>query len=628
MPVSSTSSDYDHHAYQTSKSHQPREPSPTKAHMPAQASDNRSSHRQPQAAQDDRGHTDESRSRTSQGNRDAEERTTMAPHPPAKEKDTRLQPSTRGAEESRLKETDESSRSRRTSSQDGFEYVDASEIPFNEKEQTKAHSNSRSTSKNYALAVATGTGKQSSQPLPSEQQSSSASTHAQQGATTDLTKYPPQYNPSDPTAMAAAQVAGGPPGLPPKSHPGPEHVQHGQQGGPEAREGQATSSYLSRFAVGPFASQPRDKWKEEFQRAASDAQRLQEELKKARSHIYTLRHNCQELDNERLRYKDHSITLKHELASVQRELEEYKTLSEIRGKELVGAQVFLTKADLLSISELVQKVNALNDENFQAAASFGDILVHRNHEWPKEQLEACYRGACEILGEPIAKILADNADKPDINPLLVQVVLQITLVRFCALEIERWYQGSQETNDFLTTIYGEIRRTEEQAVSGRWRAITHSHTRPSSDNWKSEFMSKLRSIAKIAAWDIVSTEKREAYEQKLEPIFKAVKDLRVALGEQFTSADIEISIVFAKTRFHPEWMEDAYGDSRQNDGKQKEEVVIGTTGIGLKKMVSRGSSDSEQYQSVLSPKIILESTLQEALDPSPQPRKRARATRG
>ncbi|KAF8951372.1 hypothetical protein BDZ97DRAFT_1932431 [Flammula alnicola] len=579
-----------------------------KAHMPAQASDNRSSPRQPQAAQDDRGQVDESRSRKSQGNRDAEERTTMAPHPPAKEKDTRLQPSTRGAEESRLKETDESSRSRRTSSQDGFEYVDASEIPFYEKEQTKAHSNSRSTSKNYALAVATGTGKQSSQPLPSEQQSSSASTHAQQGATTDLTKYPL-------STILPIQQQWPPPKL---------------QVGPRAFLLSPIPD-LNMFNTvnkeGRKRGRPRDKWKEEFQRAASDAQRLQEELKKARSHIYTLRHNCQELDNERLRYKDHSITLKHELASVQRELEEYKTLSEIRGKELVGAQVFLTKADLLSISELVQKVNALNDENFQAAASFGDILVHRNHEWPKEQLEACYRGACEILGEPIAKILADNADKPDINPLLVQVVLQITLVRFCALEIERWYQGSQETNDFLTTIYGEIRRTEEQAVSGRWRAITHSHTRPSSDNWKSEFMSKLRSIAKIAAWDIVSSEKREAYEQKLEPIFKAVKDLRVALGEQFTSADIEISIVFAKTRFHPEWMEDAYGDSRQNDGKQKEEVVIGTTGIGLKKMIPRGPSDSEQYQSVLSPKIILESTLQEALDPSPQPRKRGRGTR-
>ena len=43
--------------------------------------------------------------------------------------------------------------------------------------------------------------------------------------------------------------------------------------------------------------------------------------------------------------------LQDELNTVHQQLEDAEHLSEVRGKELVGAQVFLTKADTISISE-------------------------------------------------------------------------------------------------------------------------------------------------------------------------------------------------------------------------------------------------------------------------------------
>ena len=60
--------------------------------------------------------------------------------------------------------------------------------------------------------------------------------------------------------------------------------------------------------------------------------------------------------------------LQNELTIVHQQLEDAEHLSEVRGKVLVGAQVFLTKADTISISEVGEKVTALNEDIFQAAA--------------------------------------------------------------------------------------------------------------------------------------------------------------------------------------------------------------------------------------------------------------------
>ena len=148
------------------------------------------------------------------------------------------------------------------------------------------------------------------------------------------------------------------------------------------------------------------------------------------------------------------------------ELQESKNLSDIRGKELIGAQVFLTKADLLSISDVKDKVNALNDEIFQASASLGDALVNSPYNTPEEEMHLAYHDACRYLGEPLVEALVQESKKPEpeVAPLLVQVVLEMLLVQFCATKIHSWFPEEQATADFLSAIYGEIRRRGESFV--------------------------------------------------------------------------------------------------------------------------------------------------------------------
>ena len=138
-------------------------------------------------------------------------------------------------------------------------------------------------------------------------------------------------------------------------------------------------------------------------------------------------------------------------------------MSGIRGRAVIEAQVFSTKSDLLSISDVKEKVNALNDENFPASAFLGGSLVHFKYGLAKEDKDTALAEACRTVSEPLARVLVKETQtlEPKVNPLLVQVVLEMYLVYFCTSKIDSWFPGTPETSDFLTAIYSEIQRTGE-----------------------------------------------------------------------------------------------------------------------------------------------------------------------
>ena len=82
-----------------------------------------------------------------------------------------------------------------------------------------------------------------------------------------------------------------------------------------------------------------------------------------------------ELERKYRRQRDTIRSLQHELTNMGRELQEYKYLSNIRGGELNGARFYLTQVDRLSISDVKDKVNALDGEIPQASVSLGGALI-------------------------------------------------------------------------------------------------------------------------------------------------------------------------------------------------------------------------------------------------------------
>ncbi len=134
----------------------------------------------------------------------------------------------------------------------------------------------------------------------------------------------------------------------------------------------------------------------------------------------------------------------------------------------------------------------------------------------------------------------------------------------------------------------------------------------------------LNAILQAASVAPADPDSLPAFEQKLDPIFRAITNLRTALGEQFTSADITPFVVTSGTPFEVKSMEDALSDVRPS-GRGKlnaADVVISTIGIGLKECVSqpacKASKESENL--ILMPKVVLQSKLTDFLRHSPFPR--------
>jgi hypothetical protein len=119
----------------------------------------------------------------------------------------------------------------------------------------------------------------------------------------------------------------------------------------------------------------------------------------------------------------------------------------------------------------------------------------------------------------------------------------------------------------------------------------------------------------VASWTARSSENEESYGNRLPFIFRAINELRTAIGENFTSADLEIFVFECDMVYDPENMEDAYGHGRQSKGKQAHETIVGTTGIGLGKFTGeRNTKGALQFLTLISAKIVLTSTLDETLE--------------
>jgi hypothetical protein len=123
------------------------------------------------------------------------------------------------------------------------------------------------------------------------------------------------------------------------------------------------------------------------------------------------------------------------------------------------------------------------------------------------------------------------------------------------------------------------------------------------------------SVLKIAALMPRSPAHQELFACRLPLIFKAVKELRTAIGENFTSADLNISVFDCDTKYDPSLMYDAHDDGVQPSTRALG-AIVGTTGIGLKKLIVECDSDgAPQFQNVISAKVVLRSTLKRALEP-------------
>jgi hypothetical protein len=204
--------------------------------------------------------------------------------------------------------------------------------------------------------------------------------------------------------------------------------------------------------------QEEDRIREELRQARTTIENYDRELRRRTNELRQANQHISDLQHERQRSKDFVSDLQN-LINVHQKLDP-KTLSDVSGPQVS------IKADTLSISEVGEKVTALNEEIFQAAAALGEALIHKRHKVSQNELDAFAAESQKMVGEKMTNILLAQAQKSEseVNPLLVQVVLQIFMVKFCVSKIQSWYPGDGAIGGFLSAIYYEIRSTGKHRI--------------------------------------------------------------------------------------------------------------------------------------------------------------------
>lgn len=156
---------------------------------------------------------------------------------------------------------------------------------------------------------------------------------------------------------------------------------------------------------------------------------------------------------------------------------------------------------------------------------------------------------------------------------------------------------------------------EEQAVSGRWRALTRNHVQGMIDDEPDLAMYFVDAFVNVLIasgfngsqsmlHEIITTK----FAQRIAGVVQMAVRLNKAIGEDVTSCDLEAIYVGPNDAFDVSTMDDAFG--RELDGSQ--EQVVCTTDLGLFR-TERAAGGVKQWQNtvLLKPKIVLRSGIEE-----------------
>ena len=257
-----------------------------------------------------------------------------------------------------------------------------------------------------------------------------------------------------------------------------------------------------------------------------------------------------------------------------------------------------------------------------------------------------------MLGENMVALLsAGLPEKVRVAALLVQVVLQVAIINWCKTTISSWKPGNSDVSNLLVELYSKIWEvgksasmfnqkptltteisffSEDPTFYRRWRSVTWAQLESSSSGWSQDLLDGLLNIFAFARWPIPNAIQKNLFEEQFPPIFNAIRDLRKALGGDITSIDIEVITIDSGTTFDSAFMDNGWPALAK---ESVSEVVSGTTGLGLKKVNMKSSTEGVNLAPnagvICRPKVILEQTVQEALvPPSSKGQKKGMLKRG
>ncbi|KIM36859.1 hypothetical protein M413DRAFT_13641 [Hebeloma cylindrosporum] len=317
-------------------------------------------------------------------------------------------------------------------------------------------------------------------------------------------------------------------------------------------------------------------------------------------------------------------SLREQLKEAEEKQVQVGKLLEVRTADLKGVQTFLTTADLHSGSEIMAMVESLNDEIFQAAAFMAELLESEQatgwrdrrtniRKYHQHLLEARQQTGEELFTHIDVKYRDLRS-----HPLPLQCAIQGILTAWCIQRIQSFSAGA--FGDNLQRLYGLIRESEVQAISGRWRAITSTQLQAvEGESNVNAMVETIVGLMCVAGWPPLSPQAQKALgsvQNKVSTIEKKSTELKKAVKQDVTTTDMEVFLATPGALFTEE-MEDVDTESEGvgNSGSGStgpEKRILCTVGMGLRKTTRKkdGAGPLEtQIDLLLKPKVTLPSVL-------------------
>ncbi|KAF9783737.1 hypothetical protein BJ322DRAFT_1066836 [Thelephora terrestris] len=294
--------------------------------------------------------------------------------------------------------------------------------------------------------------------------------------------------------------------------------------------------------------------------------------------------------------------------ALEDELTRTKELLDARSKELSGAQSFLSTADRRSEADVLGIVRDLNENIFQVAANLTE-------QWEKHRPDRSSRfeiqkkdidSFSQSFGPALVHHVLDR------DSAAVTFLLQSCLCDFAVQASSSWrYKKEFET---LSSIHERLSASEGQAISARWRTLTHSHlSKPSLDlDWIT------RSVANVL-WLTGSfpyfRHTLEFVKGKATNGITTIANLALRLEsvfmEDIMSCDMYLLCEHPCAEFDDTIMIREVESDKTPTPKGRGKVA-GTTEVGVEKSVCLGRGRDPHTQVLLKTKVVLEKDLVES----------------
>ncbi|KAH7912710.1 hypothetical protein BJ138DRAFT_1003876 [Hygrophoropsis aurantiaca] len=307
---------------------------------------------------------------------------------------------------------------------------------------------------------------------------------------------------------------------------------------------------------------------------------------------------------------------KNELQHLKLQHTELTSLLETRTRELKGAQAFLTKADSLSGADVIKLVEGLNSEILQTAAFISDSFDFDRSQANAEEMKEASSRISELMGATMTRYITTMKHGDD--PLIVQIALQAAMVEFTRWMAMTWDYDSLQAEQPLAEIYNDIREGENQAVAGRWRALTRAHAQKIAFSESDLHGTMVAHVSDTLVVVMVSAGCTKNYEEsyrtftmkfgeRVSNVVKMATRLNKAMGQEVTSADLWLTHAGAGENFDATSMEDL--DGLEGGDKPQAGVVLCTTGLGLQRSEKVTKDDVVDFKNtpLLKPRVALES---------------------